>query len=74
MPAADDPKRKAARETLDILDEISILLNTQLDLKSLSFCVSLIESGVSPEALATVIKDLRVQKKRQEGAKNDAVA
>lgn len=26
MPAADDTKRKAARETIDILHEISILL------------------------------------------------
>ncbi|KAK0305502.1 hypothetical protein LTS16_019917 [Friedmanniomyces endolithicus] len=80
MPAADDSKRKAARETIDILHEISTLLvrnkpptsstndcwqicsrllpanprgqNTNLDRQSLSYCVSLIENGVNPEALA----------------------
>ena len=72
MPAADSStvdKRKAARETIDILHEISTLLvritlntglqntsdgfqNTQLDRHALSYCVSLIENGVNPEALA----------------------
>lgn len=71
MPGpADDTKRKAARETIDILHEISTLLvnlplriyydnpaanrsqNTNLDRQSLSYCVSLIENGVNPEALA----------------------
>ncbi|OTA37274.1 hypothetical protein BTJ68_02692 [Hortaea werneckii EXF-2000] len=52
MPVVDDSKRKAARETIDILHEISTLLNTHLDRQSLSYCVSLIENGVNPEALA----------------------
>lgn len=51
-PAADEVKRRAARETIDILEDISSLLNTDLDRKSLSYCVSLIEHGVNPEALA----------------------
>ncbi|THX43853.1 hypothetical protein D6D10_00863 [Aureobasidium pullulans] len=58
MPPTED-KRKAARETIDILYEISSLLNTNLDRQSLSYCVSLIENGVNPDALATVIRDLR---------------
>ncbi|KAF2484339.1 mitotic-spindle organizing gamma-tubulin ring associated-domain-containing protein [Neohortaea acidophila] len=66
MPAADDTKRKAARETIDILHEISILLNTQLDRQSLSYCVSLIENGVNPEALANVIQQLRAHNERYE--------
>ncbi|KAK0252360.1 hypothetical protein LTR35_016946 [Friedmanniomyces endolithicus] len=66
MPAADDSKRKAARETIDILHEISTLLNTNLDRQSLSYCVSLIENGVNPEALAKLIKELRVQNARYE--------
>ncbi|KAF2233185.1 hypothetical protein EV356DRAFT_217346 [Viridothelium virens] len=61
MPGADDTKRQAARETIDILHEISTLLNTHLDRHSLSLCVSLIENGVNPEALADVIRDLRRQ-------------
>jgi len=59
MPSQQDDKRQAAREVVDILHEISILLNTHLDRTELSLCVSLIENGVNPEALATVIKELR---------------
>ncbi|KAK5167987.1 uncharacterized protein LTR77_006554 [Saxophila tyrrhenica] len=76
MPTADEDKRKAARETIDILHEISTLLydsgqwmlttfkNTNLDRHTLSYCVSLIENGVNPEALANVVVDLRAQSKR----------
>ncbi|KAM0696965.1 hypothetical protein Q7P36_003036 [Cladosporium allicinum] len=65
---ASDPeaKKKAARETIDILHEISTLLNTDLDRQSLSYCVSLIENGVNPEALAKVIRELRVRQERHE--------
>ncbi|KAF2754537.1 hypothetical protein EJ05DRAFT_504072 [Pseudovirgaria hyperparasitica] len=63
MPPQDPPpavdKRVAAREVVDILHEISTLLNTNLSRPQLSFCISLIENGVHPEALATVIKTLR---------------
>ncbi|RAH64925.1 mitotic-spindle organizing protein 1 [Aspergillus aculeatinus CBS 121060] len=68
-PTQADDKRQAAREVIDILHEISTLLNTHLDRTELSLCVSLIENGVNPEALAVgffpeflrwaVIKDLR---------------
>lgn len=51
QPTGED-KRRAARETIDILHSISSLLNTHLDRQSLSYCVSLIENGVNPEALA----------------------
>ncbi|KAM0722892.1 hypothetical protein Q7P37_001090 [Cladosporium fusiforme] len=68
MPPAADPeaKKRAARETIDILHDISTLLNTDLDRQSLSYCVSLIENGVNPEALAKVIKELRAQQEKQE--------
>ncbi|PLB44027.1 mitotic-spindle organizing protein 1 [Aspergillus steynii IBT 23096] len=59
MPSQSDDKRQAAREVVDILHEISTLLNTHLDRTELSLCVSLIENGVNPDALAAVIKDLR---------------
>jgi len=52
---ADPAKSNAAKETLDILMEISSLLNTGLDSDSLSICVRLCESGINPEALALVI-------------------
>lgn len=54
-----DPKTTQARETLSILHEISLILNTGLDRETLSLCISLCESGVNPEALAMVIKHLR---------------
>ncbi|KAF2171302.1 hypothetical protein M409DRAFT_18415 [Zasmidium cellare ATCC 36951] len=62
--ATGEDKRRAARETIDILFSISSLLNTQLDRQSLSYCVSLIENGVNPEALANAIKELRAQNER----------
>ncbi|KAI9856631.1 MAG: hypothetical protein M1824_005328 [Vezdaea acicularis] len=52
-------KKRAAREVIDILHEISTLLNTHLDRTTLSLCVSMIENGVNPEALAAVIQELR---------------
>jgi len=39
--------------------EISRLLKTGLDDNSLRICVQLCEAGVNPEALATVIQELR---------------
>ncbi|KAH9844615.1 Mitotic-spindle organizing protein 1 [Teratosphaeria destructans] len=86
MPVADENanRRKAAREVIDILHEISTLLvrytplcfakfetdalvkNTNLDRQSLSYCVSLIENGVNPEALAKVITELKAQNQRHE--------
>lgn len=38
--------------TILALYDISQLLNTQLDRETLATCVSMIESGVNPEALA----------------------
>ncbi|KAL4635514.1 mitotic-spindle organizing protein 1 [Arapaima gigas] len=49
----------AVRETMDVLLEISKLLNTGLDMESLSICVRLCEQGINPEALSSVIKELR---------------
>ncbi len=41
------------------MKEISDLLNTGLDSESLQICVQLLEAGVNPEALATVVQELR---------------
>ncbi|KAH8116304.1 mitotic-spindle organizing gamma-tubulin ring associated-domain-containing protein [Phellopilus nigrolimitatus] len=45
-----------------VLYDISQLLNTQLDRETLAICVSMIESGVNPEALSAVILELRREK------------
>ncbi|CAN0256178.1 unnamed protein product [Discosporangium mesarthrocarpum] len=51
--------RREARASIDVLHEISSILNTGLDRKTLSILVELVESGVNPEALAAVVKELR---------------
>ena len=53
-----DAGREAA-ETLEIISEISGLLNTGLDRETLSILTSLCEMGVNPEALAAVVRELR---------------
>ncbi|KAK3898138.1 mitotic-spindle organizing protein 1 [Staphylotrichum tortipilum] len=54
-------KQAAAQQAVDILHEIATILNCHLDRRTLSICISMIENGVSPEALANVIKELRKQ-------------
>lgn len=44
---------------LAVLLEISRILNTGLDMETLSICVRLCEQGINPEALSAVIKELR---------------
>uniref|UniRef100_A0A023FYD4 Putative mitotic-spindle organizing protein 1 n=1 Tax=Amblyomma parvum TaxID=251391 RepID=A0A023FYD4_AMBPA len=60
-PASNDERRSAVKETFDVLLEMSQLLNTGLDARSLALCVRLCENGANPEALASLIKELRVQ-------------
>lgn len=59
MASAANANLNAVRETMDVLLEISRLLNTGLDMESLSICVRLCEQGINPEALSLVIKELR---------------
>ncbi|AEO71370.1 uncharacterized protein THITE_2058384 [Thermothielavioides terrestris NRRL 8126] len=54
-------KQAAAQQAVDILHEIATILNCHLDRRTLSICISMIENGVNPEALANVIKELRKQ-------------
>jgi len=56
---SSDPSQTSAEQTLDILYNLSQLLNTKLDREQLATCVAMIESGVNPEALAVVVRDLR---------------
>uniref|UniRef100_A0A8D3C0R6 Mitotic spindle organizing protein 1 n=1 Tax=Scophthalmus maximus TaxID=52904 RepID=A0A8D3C0R6_SCOMX len=59
MASAASTNLNAVRDTMDVLLEISRLLNTGLDLESLSICVRLCEQGINPEALSAVIRELR---------------
>ncbi|XP_046675109.1 mitotic-spindle organizing protein 1-like [Homalodisca vitripennis] len=62
-----DEKYSEVKETFETMSEISTLLNTGLDLKTLSFCVRLCENGVHPESLAKVITEIRQEVNRMNG-------
>lgn len=49
---------KEDKESLEIICQISDILNTGLNREALATCVRLIEAGVNPEALAVAVKDL----------------
>jgi len=55
----DIASAQRANETLDIAYEISRILDTGLDRETLSILIGLLEQGVNPEALASVVKELR---------------
>ena len=48
-----------ARETVEILNEMSQILNCGLDRQTISILVSMIEMGINPEALSAVVKEMR---------------
>ncbi|KAJ8253308.1 hypothetical protein GJAV_G00211440, partial [Gymnothorax javanicus] len=70
MASAANPN--AVQETMEVLMEISELLNTGLDMESLSICVRLCEQGINPEALSTVIKELRKVSDAQKASESSA--
>ncbi|KAI2468274.1 mitotic-spindle organizing gamma-tubulin ring associated-domain-containing protein [Annulohypoxylon bovei var. microspora] len=64
----DTDKQAAAQQAVDILHEISTILNCHLDRRTLSICISMIENGVNPEALANVVQFLRKESQKAEFA------
>ena len=46
----------SGRQALDLLFELSGILQTGLDRETLSICIQLIERGVNPEALAEIVR------------------
>ncbi|CAE7657733.1 mzt1 [Symbiodinium sp. KB8] len=64
MASREDAQELDRKETMDILYEISTLLNTGLNKESLEALVGLCELGVNPEALAAAVKDLRTEAAR----------
>ena len=55
--AAELPRPR--EDTLDVLYDMSQLLQTGLDRETLAVLIGLTEIGVNPEALAAVVKELR---------------
>lgn len=60
-----DPKEAEQQQQLEVAFEINKLLNCGLDKETLSLCMGLLETGVNPEALADVIKEIRREKERR---------
>lgn len=56
--------------SFSVLLEISRILNTGLDMETLSICVRLCEQGINPEALSSVIKELRKGTEALKAAEN----
>ncbi|KAI1083790.1 mitotic-spindle organizing gamma-tubulin ring associated-domain-containing protein [Whalleya microplaca] len=65
----DNEKQQAAQQAVDILHEISTILNCHLDRRTLSVCISMIENGVNPEALANVVQFLRKEAQKADFAR-----
>lgn len=59
MTSERDMQVSQTRDIFFNLLQISKLLSTGLDSESLALCVRLCELGINPEALATVIKEIR---------------
>jgi len=80
MPDYPDPKQEQrikadqARQVIDVFHQISTLLNADLDRQTLSICISLIENGVNPEALASVVRELRKDAEETRREIEDAAA
>jgi len=62
-------KMDPREQQLEVAFEINKLLNCGLDKETLSICMGLLETGVNPEALADVIKEVRREKERAVGEK-----
>ncbi|KAF2903858.1 hypothetical protein ILUMI_02317 [Ignelater luminosus] len=72
MPHVSDAQISEAREVFQTLLEMSSLLCTGLDPETLTICVRLCEAGVNPEALATVVRELRKEVSNIESGTDDA--
>ena len=46
---------------METILELSKILNTGLDAKTLSICVQLCELGIHPESIATAIREIKTE-------------
>lgn len=54
-----DQQRISSDQTVNLLHNISQILDTGLDKETLRLLIGLVEAGVNPEALALIVKELR---------------
>ena len=72
LPPLARPCTAHRASRLAVLFDISRLLQTGLDREELSTLVGLTENGVNPEALATVVKELRRESAQLQAAESAA--
>ena len=60
-----------SKETLEILYEMSQILNCGLSRETLNILVTMIEKGVNPEALIRVVEELRKHNYSESGGNNE---
>ena len=56
---SQEKNTEPSSKQLDLLFELSRLLDTKLDKQTLKQCLSMIESGANPAALAQVVMELK---------------
>lgn len=59
LPHMEHVALQEANQALDTVHEISQILDTGLDRETLNILIALCETGVNPEALAAVVRELR---------------
>jgi len=59
--AVGDEMDNGSNEAFEAAFELSQLLNTGLDREALRILIKLCEQGINPEALASVVKELRAE-------------
>lgn len=60
----DIQQAAADKQTLDILEKLSVLLDAGVARGSLEALLHLVRAGCEPQALAMVVKDLKAQAAR----------
>ncbi|KAI3696647.1 hypothetical protein L6452_29095 [Arctium lappa] len=55
----DPEAARTAKESLELVFQMSNILNTGLDRHTLSVLIALCDHGLNPEALAAVVKEFR---------------
>ncbi|PWN88212.1 hypothetical protein FA10DRAFT_268422 [Acaromyces ingoldii] len=58
-------RSSAEQQSMDLLFDLAQLLNTGLSREQLRICTDLIQAGENPEAVATIVKELRKEATKQ---------
>ncbi|CAD8045032.1 unnamed protein product [Paramecium primaurelia] len=61
MRVSSMSEKEEAQETLEIIQEMSQILNCGLDRQQLAILISMIDNGVNPEALSLVVNEMKTE-------------